>query len=164
MRLPASHLILLMALITPAAAHADRSVRPHVSASEPCAQAQISKYRSTVFDKTATPQKLWPLIASIICSAGGDDARIQTVYDYLPPKLRHRTEDLGMERTTETVERSRDLASEMTTASEVDYAELTVKTKSLVELQYSGGACSRQIDVRLTGRKWAIDEYVSGCD
>ncbi|MFQ6309109.1 hypothetical protein ACLMLE_02325 [Lysobacter capsici] len=153
-----------MALITPAAAQADRSVRPHVSASEPCSQSQISKYRSAVFDRASAPQQLWPLIASMICSTGGDDARIQTAYDHLPPKLRHSTEDLGMERTTETVERSRDLASEMTTASKVDYAELTVKTKSLVELQYSGGACSRQIDVRLTGRKWVIDEYVSGCD
>lgn len=145
-------LSILSLLITAACvAQAKRPVDFSLAAEAPCSEATISTMRSSIEAKATHPEQLLSVISSLLCESPDASNRVDTVFGHLAESVRHTQSDLGSPTASTVVHRDRELASEMTLATNVDYASLRLRGQTLCVVEYSGDICTRSVTIAHNG-------------
>lgn len=135
-----------------------------VAVEAPCSRASLNALRSLINAEAMAQEQLWSLVSALLCDAGEPTRRTEVVLRHLATSVHHTA--AGFEGPTSSYElrSSPSVAAEMTLATIVNYAELSVADSLHAALVYAGDICTRRVTFDHQKERWVITRYASSCD
>ena len=140
------------------------SPKHFVAMEAPCSEASLNTLRSLINAEAMAHEQLWSLVTALLCDAGEPSRRTEVVLRHLAASVHHTTSGLDGPTSSFELRRGPSAAAEMTLATSVNYAELSLPDSRHAALVYAGDICTRRVTIDHQRARWTITRYTSSCD